>query len=428
MSRELFVFIEIKGQKVLAGKLTGSDYTDTCFLYDSEYMSQRHAMPISVSLPLQTEAFTPEQTRIFFNGLLPEGYTRRCVAAEINAGDDDYISILENLGRECLGAIQILPSVDVSDDIGYETMSEEQLHAFAKEGASTSAVLVTKSHLSLTGASGKAGLYRDEKDGKWYLPIGSAPSTHIVKQSHVRLSKIVANEQLCMITASKLGIRIPYSEILKFENNDDDNVLFATRRYDRVMGETNKDIDGHAIPLRLHQEDFAQALGIPSERKYEKSQEHYLKRMFHLVGTKTANPIQSQMELWRIVVFNYLVGNTDNHIKNTALLYNETLESLELAPAYDMVSTLVYDNSTENMAMSINEKYDIYEIAREDFEEEARSNGLNAKIYMKEFDRMRDAFVEKLLEAEREVELQGFLESHTICEKILEQWKQRFPE
>lgn len=53
--------------------------------------------------------------------------------------------------------------------------------------------------MSQTGASGKVGLYYDEE--KWYLPIGEAPSTHIVKQSHVRLKRIVANEQLCLLTA-----------------------------------------------------------------------------------------------------------------------------------------------------------------------------------------------------------------------------------
>ncbi len=426
MAKKLFVFIEMNGQKVFVGSLAGREYTDVVFQYSSEYLKLRHAMPISVSLPLQQEAFSSEQTRCFFNGLLPEGYTRRCVAAEMNAGDDDYISILENLGRECLGAIQILPSMDASDDFGYERMTEEQLHAFAIEGASSSATLMIKSHLSLTGATGKAGLYQDENDGHWYLPVGSAPSTHIVKQSHVRLSQIVANEQLCMITASKLGIRIPQSEILKFGDTDDRNVLFATKRYDRRMDSVIADSDGHKIPLRLHQEDFAQALGIQSERKYEKNQEHYLQKMFQLVATKTANPIQTQMELWRIVVFNYLVGNTDNHIKNTSLLYSESLESMELAPAYDLVSTIIYENSTEQMAMSIHGKYDIYEITREDFAAEAQENGLNVKICMQEFDRMKDLFVEKLLEVENEVNMQGFAESHMICEKILEKWKQRF--
>ena len=86
-----------------------------------------------------------------------------------------------------------------------------RVYTHASEGATESAELVTKTHLSLTGA-------------------------HIVKQSHVRLKKIVAN--------------------------DDEAVLFATKRYDRIFVADANVIDGLPVPRRLHQEDFAQALGI----------------------------------------------------------------------------------------------------------------------------------------------------------------------
>ena len=72
-------------------------------------------------------------------------------------------------------------------------MSAEEVKRLAQEGATESAELVTKAHLSLTGASGKVGLYYDNEKDEWYLPYGDAPSTHIVKQSHVRLKNIVAN-------------------------------------------------------------------------------------------------------------------------------------------------------------------------------------------------------------------------------------------
>jgi len=87
-------------------------------------------------------------------------------------------------------------------------------------------------------AYGKVGLYYDEKEEKWYLPIGEAPSTHIVKQSHVRLKKIVANEQMCLLTAKYLGIEIPESFIVT-TGGDDETVLFATKRYDRKFIKEN---------------------------------------------------------------------------------------------------------------------------------------------------------------------------------------------
>ena len=88
------------------------------------------------------------------------------------------------------------------------------MKALAAEGAQKSAEIVTKSHLSLTGASGKVGLYFDKEGAQWYLPTGTAPSTHIVKQSHVRLDGIVTNERLCMMTAAKCGIEVPESFII----------------------------------------------------------------------------------------------------------------------------------------------------------------------------------------------------------------------
>ena len=103
--------------------------------------------------------------------------------------ENDYVSILAGLGRECLGAIKIVEESDEAIHPEYRELSAEEVYALASEGATESAELVTKSHLSLTGASGKVGLYYDEKEKKWYLPIGEAPSTHIVKQSHVRLKR-----------------------------------------------------------------------------------------------------------------------------------------------------------------------------------------------------------------------------------------------
>ena len=148
-------------------------------------------------------------------------------------------------------------------------MSAEEVKRLAQEGATESAELVTKAHLSLTGASGKVGLYYDNEKDEWYLPYGDAPSTHIVKQSHVRLKNIVANEQLCLLTAKKLGIEVPESFIVKTTGIDSEDVLFATKRYDRKISVNNKKINGLTIPYRLHQEDFAQALGIASSEKYE---------------------------------------------------------------------------------------------------------------------------------------------------------------
>ena len=194
--RRLSVFIEINGQSEYAGEIIGRDSSDAKFTYAESYLKNFEHRAISIGLPLEEKTFDAMRTRIFFEGLLPEGFTRRCVAEWMHIDEGDYLSILAELGRECLGAVKIVDETGKAVEPEYRELSAKEVYALASEGATESAELVTKSHLSLTGASGKVGLYYDEKREKWYLPIGEAPSTHIVKQSHVRLKKIVANEQL----------------------------------------------------------------------------------------------------------------------------------------------------------------------------------------------------------------------------------------
>ncbi len=414
---DLAVWIEIKGDNVYVGQIKGTKTEDARFSYAEEYMNRTHSRPISISLPFQKEEFSADKTRCFFEGLLPEGFTRKCVADEMKVDVNDYICILENLGNECLGAVRI--TNESGNETHYIELSRKELEDFAKEGASESAQFVTKSHLSLTGASGKTGLYYDETGGKWYLPVGTAPSTHIVKQSHVRLKKIVANEQLCLLTAEYLGIATPNSFILDLGGDKDSDVLFATKRYDRVMANTGKQIDGLRTPYRLHQEDCAQALGIPSYLKYEKNGDGYLKKLFDLLKNNSTEPLEDQLRLWNICIFNYLIGNTDNHIKNLSLLYNEDMKEIRLAPAYDIVSTMFYESSTNEMALSIGGVYDINKINRDSFEKEAKNIGLGLRNAMNQYDKMVDAFPEALEQATKACLQMGFADVEKISEKIL---------
>ena len=289
---------------------------------------------------------------------------------------------------------------------------------FACEGASESAELVTKAHLSLTGASGKVGLYFDKDNNKWYLPIGEAPSTHIVKQSHVRYKRIVANEQLCLLTAGNLGIDTSKSFIVTTYGNDEEAILLATERYDRILNE-EKCIGNLNAPYRLHQEDFAQALGIAASDKYEKKADEHIKLIFDLIRRYSADPLTDSMKLWDICVFNYLVGNTDNHIKNISLLYSENLKSVRLAPAYDLVSTVVYKSSAENMAFSIDGIYSINDICRKSFENAAVKAGIGSTMAMRRFDKMVSDFENALMLAKEELISNGFDQAYQISNLIM---------
>lgn len=416
--RRLSVFIEINGQSEYAGEIIGRDSSDARFTYAESYLKNFEHRAISIGLPLEEKTFDSMRTRIFFEGLLPEGFTRRCVAEWMHIDEGDYLSILAELGRECLGAVKIVDETGKAVEPEYRELSAKEVYALASEGATESAELVTKSHLSLTGASGKVGLYYDEKREKWYLPIGEAPSTHIVKQSHVRLKKIVSNEQLCLLTAKYLGIDIPESFIITTDDNEE-NVLFATKRYDRKFVNGNRVLSGMPVPHRLHQEDFSQAMGIAASNKYEKNNEGYMKMLFDVIRSYSADPMADALRLWDICVFNYLIGNTDNHIKNLSLLYSEDLKSIRLAPAYDIVSTMIYESSTENMAIGINGIYNINEITRESFEKATVQIGIGTKLAMKKFDAMVRKFSDAMNQAKAELKQQGFEQVEQISEQIM---------
>ena len=416
----LTVLIEINGIMTNAGSITGTDYKDAVFAYDDSYTAEKNHRPISISLPLSKKPFSVESTRNYFEGLLPEGFTRKSIADSMHSDPDDYISILRELGRECLGAIQIVDESIRTVEADYKELSKKEVKALAKEGASLAANLVIQSHLSLTGASGKTGLYYDEKKKKWYQPVGSAPSNFIVKQSHVRLSNIVVNEQLCLLTAKKLGIDVPESFVVQTGKNKtgDADILFATKRFDRVVTDDSRKVKDLLVPYRLHQEDFAQALGINSSQKYEKNGEHYLKQMFNIIRSYSANPIEDQFKLWRITVFNFLIGNTDNHIKNYSLLYNKNLRTVRLAPCYDVVATRVYKNDINEMSLSINGKLNMDEVTRADFELEAKSCGLGTKPAMKIYEEVQNGLLDALKESAEELEEKGFAQAGEIADKI----------
>lgn len=79
MSRILSVYIEKNGKQEYVGKIVGDSSVDACFSYDDSYI-EKNGKPISISLPLEEKAFDEKRTRYFFEGLLPEGFTRKCVA------------------------------------------------------------------------------------------------------------------------------------------------------------------------------------------------------------------------------------------------------------------------------------------------------------------------------------------------------------
>ena len=415
---DLHVSVEINGSLIPVGSIIGNSPSDARFQYSADYL-KAYGTPISISLPLQKESFSTECTASFFEGLLPEGFTRRTVAQWMHVDEGNYLSILHGLGSECLGALCITEDGETVD-ASYEKITAGQVQDLAAEGVTKSAELVTKSHLSLTGASGKVGLYFDSAGNSWYLPHGSAPSTHIIKQSHVRLEAIVTNEMLSMMTASRCGLDTPESFIINTGKGEEHEVLFATQRYDRMIDSSSSSISGLPRPYRLHQEDFAQAMGIPAASKYEHGSSRYMRSMFEILRKYSSDPVTDQLKLWDIIVFDYLIGNTDAHIKNFSLLYGKNLREIRLAPVYDIVSAVVYEQSTRDMAFSIGGTTGIDDITRESFCAAAKEARLGERMAMRRFDAMTERFRTALHESAVDLIRDGYKKAGELEIRILE--------
>ncbi len=415
--KDLHISIEKNGEQTKVGTIQGDGISDAVFRYDRAWLDREDAIPVSLSLPLQEEAFSSKKTKTFFEGLLPEGFTKRSVAKWMHADDQDYLTMLSGLGQECLGAIQVMEGNSKPPKARYTRMTEQQLREFAAKGAIKSAELVTALHLSLAGASGKTGLYFDADNHCWYLPEGTAPSTHIVKQSHVRFKDIVTNEQLCLTTAKNLGISVPSSFAV---NTEDENLLFATPRYDRVLTEKHRVLDGLPVPLRLHQEDMAQALGIPAENKYEIVPSGYCEKICGLLRDFSSNPIRDILDFWNRIIFNDLIGNTDGHLKNFSFLYGENLAGLHLAPAYDIVSTTIYPGHTRTLSMYIGDSNAIDQIQRSDFIEGAGRSGIRSAVILRQLDTMAEHFEKAISQAADTLQEKGYKDAGTIKDRILE--------
>ena len=337
------------------------------FSYSPRWLQSPSAQPLSRSLPLRPEPFDDKATRPFFAGLLPEGDKRKLVAMALQVSPQNDYALLNGIGGECAGAVTLLEPGQQPTGLPSEQyvrwLDDGELIAILDE-LTRRPMLAGKDGLRLSLAGAQDKLPVVFVNGHIGLPKQNTPSSHILKPAISAVEGSVYNEGFCMALAMRLKLSVASTSIRRVA----DRVYLLVERYDRL-----RQPDGSL--QRLHQEDFCQALGVAPEYKYQNEGGPDLTQCFDLIRKATRPSAPQVLRLLDYVIFNALIGNHDAHAKNFSLIY--TRRGTVLAPLYDTLSTAVYANLTDKMAMKIGSKYKFTEVQKQHWEQFAQAAGLS---------------------------------------------------
>ena len=289
---------------------------------------------LSVGLPVGTPTGPRDMRGLdFFENMLPEGPALARMATLAGVRPADTYGILAAFGRDCAGAVVLLPDGErpgAADRSGYSPVSLAGLRQVISEldVAPLGVAPERGFRPSLPGFQRKALLGR-AADGTWQLPYGDAPSTWILKPDG--LHPMAANEATCLRLADACGLEAAQTELLDVEGLP----VLAVRRYDRLEARRG------ALPARIHQEDGCQATATPPGRKYEEQGGPALRDLAGLL--RNYGEPADVIRLLRRTTFNMAVGNADAHAKNFSVLHDADSPAISLAPLYDVLSTIALE-------------------------------------------------------------------------------------
>lgn len=336
---ELFVFHEDR----LVGLLNEDAERQFVFTYDEGWLSEE-GFAISLSLPLQAEPFMGGPSQRFFSNLLPEGMVRQLLTRRLGISEDNDFQLLAAIGGECAGALTVIKQKKLPKGgrpFEYRELRREQLdHFLSKKSALPEVDGQNGLRLSLAGAQDKLPVLYE--DGQLYLPVGNAPSSHILKFPNKEFKHLPANEVLTTLIARETGLNVVDAVLLRDVAREP---LCLVKRYDREKNDAGK-------LERFHQEDFCQALQVGASFKYEAEGGPSIARCFDVVSRHSMEPLLDSRALIDWTAFNTAVGNADAHGKNISILYDKS-GRIRLAPFYDLVCTTAYPRISTNLAMTL---------------------------------------------------------------------------
>ncbi|SKB66407.1 serine/threonine-protein kinase HipA [Arthrobacter sp. 31Cvi3.1E] len=339
MSRRKTLDVFLRSRKI--GELTGSGL-NLAFRYDPETVAEYGAGSIllSLSMPLSRRKFEGPVVYNYFDGLLPEGQVRSHLAKENGLSTPDAFGLLRILGADCAGAVQILPPGEAPEVPGAAIPMADHEVTTVVESLPTwdlpGDFLVTA---SLGGIQSKV-LLTSQGDG-WAWPGRGAVSTHIIKPAPLEstIPDLLASEDWALKIAAAAGIPAARTRLHTFGARE----ALVVDRFDRAP-------DG----MRIHQEDFTQALALGSEAKYEgtSAPPSRLTRLANAAAPHARDDTAFRRALLTAVTFNVAIGNGDAHSKNYSLTLLDGGE-LRLAPLYDVAPTLLLYAPSNNAGHSV---------------------------------------------------------------------------
>jgi serine/threonine-protein kinase HipA len=309
-------------------------------IYARSWLASEDACALSLSLPLTVDlpAHYGHRVGSYFDNLLPDSFEiRERLARRFGAKSTGAFDLLSEVGGECTGALQILragvaPSHESEAERSSLTVFQvaEILRASTLDGGAN---VTGDIRVALAGAQEKTALLRS--DGRWLLPDGLRPTTHILKlplglvgNRKLDLRESVENEWLCSLILRAYGLPVAACEPMQFE----DQRVLVVERFDRTW----RHDPGGGTLVRVPQEDMCQALGVPPQTKYESDGGPGIDQILALLNGAIAGA-QDKRTFFQAQILFWMLAATDGHAKNFSLqLFSNG--RYQLAPLYDVLS------------------------------------------------------------------------------------------
>ncbi len=369
----------------LVGQLDREASGAIAFRYDPDWLAWEYTMPVSLSLPLRESRYIGAPVSAVFDNLLPDNATiRRKIAERIGADGIDPFSLLFALGRDCVGALQFLPEGETPGPAGTikgHRITDAEITDILDNLERSPLGLEPDDdfRISIAGAQQKTALlhYR----GHWQKPIGTTPTTHILKPqigqlpNGIDLSHSVENEYLCLTLTRALGIPSANVAMATFGKKR----VLVVERFDRLLTQDKR-------LLRVPQEDCCQALSVPWTRKYEQEGGPGIGQILRLLSGSD-DPATDQRHFLMAQIAFWLLAATDGHAKNFSVSLSPG-GSYQMTPIYDVISAQPSLDAKQvrrnqmKLAMAVGDKrhYRIESISGRHFVQSAAKAGLGAQV------------------------------------------------